>query len=453
MINPRQWGFDGLQLAGDIVVTRHAQDGPAGAVLNSQASWRTDDNYLDKKSRSSGMQRVLSMTLQLSSPSEYDGGELQLAGHGNLPRHRGTAFVFPSYLPRRVLPVTRGDYWHLVVSWSVDIRGLRAYLNTAEYSLMQTSVTGRDATIVQSALGDLVAARVYLADGNVSTAVSFWERALEMSSSDINSDATTLRQIKSKLSFAKTECMGKTQKKCAAAVLKKFKARSRRLARTDETASPQDVDVDSSTQSQSDQCNNPSTQASSKHTVTEGSRGRAPVPQLPWNNSMLLHIGEVGELAAPFIVRDSPAKSWAAVSDTKRRWTVPYLASKCNSTSAYRASNDPEFLHFKVDRYTGELAMRNKMFWQAHDAWRNGEQDVHPNVRSRTMQRKHFRWEEPHEYTSDDHPLDFNKLLAAEEAIQSGQEPDRYYYSNEDLGSNDGERPPRVCSAFACAGT
>jgi len=54
--------------------------------------------------------RKLSFTLQLSDPSDYDGGDLELWGNERhtAPRERGTLIVFPSYTLHRVTPVTRG---------------------------------------------------------------------------------------------------------------------------------------------------------------------------------------------------------------------------------------------------------------------------------------------------------------------------------------------------------
>ena len=56
--------------------------------------------------------RKLSIVVQLSDPSEYDGGELQMHTEARDPvtigKDKGLAVVFPSYLLHRVTPVTRG---------------------------------------------------------------------------------------------------------------------------------------------------------------------------------------------------------------------------------------------------------------------------------------------------------------------------------------------------------
>ena len=55
--------------------------------------------------------RKVSLVVQLSDPSEYEGGELHLKTGSNettTPNMRGTVIVFPSYLLHRVTPVTSG---------------------------------------------------------------------------------------------------------------------------------------------------------------------------------------------------------------------------------------------------------------------------------------------------------------------------------------------------------
>lgn len=60
--------------------------------------------------------RKLSVSLQLSDPADYDGGdlEIQFDKDGPSPKAIGTLIVFPSYLCHRVMPVTRGERWSLV---------------------------------------------------------------------------------------------------------------------------------------------------------------------------------------------------------------------------------------------------------------------------------------------------------------------------------------------------
>jgi PKHD-type hydroxylase len=63
--------------------------------------------------------RKLSITVQLSDPDEYEGGNLQFMVNQNTidaPREKGTAIIFPSFFPHRVMPVTKGCRMS-VVGW------------------------------------------------------------------------------------------------------------------------------------------------------------------------------------------------------------------------------------------------------------------------------------------------------------------------------------------------
>lgn len=85
--------------------------------------WHTDqyEQPYDEKSRWPGLTRKLSCVLQLSDPSEYEGGEFLLEDLQRPPdqvekrirrmanaRQRGSVICFPAALYHRVLPVTRG---------------------------------------------------------------------------------------------------------------------------------------------------------------------------------------------------------------------------------------------------------------------------------------------------------------------------------------------------------
>lgn len=61
--------------------------------------------------------RKLSMSIQLSDPDEYEGGDLEILIGGDpikLKKEKGTAFFFPSYVLHRVTPVTAGTRKSLV---------------------------------------------------------------------------------------------------------------------------------------------------------------------------------------------------------------------------------------------------------------------------------------------------------------------------------------------------
>lgn len=62
--------------------------------------------------------RKLSMTIQLTDGSEYEGGDLEFFDYGGhaAPRGIGALTVFPSYLQHRVTKVTKGNRYSWV-SW------------------------------------------------------------------------------------------------------------------------------------------------------------------------------------------------------------------------------------------------------------------------------------------------------------------------------------------------
>lgn len=63
--------------------------------------------------------RKLSMTIQLSDPADYEGGEFEFMMHRSLikaPKTKGTAIFFPSYLTHRVTKVTSGTR-NSLVTW------------------------------------------------------------------------------------------------------------------------------------------------------------------------------------------------------------------------------------------------------------------------------------------------------------------------------------------------
>jgi PKHD-type hydroxylase len=63
--------------------------------------------------------RKLSVVLQLSDPSEYEGGELQIIMNKDpitIPKNKGMLVIFPSYTVHKVTAVTRGVR-ETIVGW------------------------------------------------------------------------------------------------------------------------------------------------------------------------------------------------------------------------------------------------------------------------------------------------------------------------------------------------
>lgn len=104
-LNNQYFNFDLYGLAEGLQFTRY--DAPTGKY----------DAHIDKMLN--GMPRKLSLTIQLSDPSDYEGGDLNLyIGPGMDPstpeKQQGKLVAFPSYVLHQVTPVTKGTRYSLV---------------------------------------------------------------------------------------------------------------------------------------------------------------------------------------------------------------------------------------------------------------------------------------------------------------------------------------------------
>jgi PKHD-type hydroxylase len=97
------------------------QLGEYDATYKGHYDWHEDLDFVNPRP----FQRKLSLIVQLSNPTDYDGGEF-LIDHdqpaAGTPDHmkfrdRGTIIVFPSFLRHKVMPVTRGTR-NSLVSWA-----------------------------------------------------------------------------------------------------------------------------------------------------------------------------------------------------------------------------------------------------------------------------------------------------------------------------------------------
>ena len=95
----RQWGFDVSKYA-DIQYTVYE------GTDNGHYNWHTDVDWASPIPS----QRKISLTVQLSDPIEYEGGDFHLQGAQLAPNYkmRGTVLAFPSYQYHMVSPVTFG---------------------------------------------------------------------------------------------------------------------------------------------------------------------------------------------------------------------------------------------------------------------------------------------------------------------------------------------------------
>ena len=75
--------------------------------------------------------RVLSVSVQLSKSSDYEGGDLMFRGQNiwsyeSVERKQGTVIIFPSYVYHEVTPITKGKRYSLVQwfkgKWEVGIK-------------------------------------------------------------------------------------------------------------------------------------------------------------------------------------------------------------------------------------------------------------------------------------------------------------------------------------------
>ena len=82
--------------------------------IGGNYNWHCDYGIAPKR----GLSRKLSMSIQLTPPEEYHGGELQVVDYGNhtimIPGDLGTVIVFDSKLPHKVWPVVWGQRISLV---------------------------------------------------------------------------------------------------------------------------------------------------------------------------------------------------------------------------------------------------------------------------------------------------------------------------------------------------
>lgn len=104
-VNAESYGFDLLGFAEPIQYTVY--EAPSVGY----------DWHLDMIDAPTELQRKLSLTVQLTEGSEYEGGDLELRdGYGvvKAPREGGCLVAFPAWALHRVTPVTRGTRRSLV---------------------------------------------------------------------------------------------------------------------------------------------------------------------------------------------------------------------------------------------------------------------------------------------------------------------------------------------------
>jgi PKHD-type hydroxylase len=103
--NNNHFGFEGMQLTEPGQFTHYLTGG--------FYEWHMDNDVVGKNQPPV---RKISMTLLLSDPSTFEGGELEFMSKGKTAKlKQGQAIFFASWLQHRVKPVTRGERKSLVM--------------------------------------------------------------------------------------------------------------------------------------------------------------------------------------------------------------------------------------------------------------------------------------------------------------------------------------------------
>ena len=103
--NNNHFGFEGMQLTEPAQFTHYLTGG--------FYEWHMDN---DVQGKHQPPVRKISMTLLLSDPSTFEGGELEIMSKGKTAKlQQGQAIFFASWLQHRVKPVTKGERKSLVM--------------------------------------------------------------------------------------------------------------------------------------------------------------------------------------------------------------------------------------------------------------------------------------------------------------------------------------------------
>lgn len=108
--NRNAFGFQ-ISCVGDVQYTKYYGNDNGKYDWHFDTFWQSPDAF----------HRKLSVTIQLSDSSDYEGGDFQYdpqypSPDPQLLRKKGTIFIFPSYISHRVTEVTKGTRKSLV-SW------------------------------------------------------------------------------------------------------------------------------------------------------------------------------------------------------------------------------------------------------------------------------------------------------------------------------------------------
>ena len=106
-INRNHFGFDNIQITEEAQVSEYSKGQFYHWHMDNPIAMDTEPPV-----------RKLSMTLLLNDSSEFEGGNLEIAGKKMSHMKQGHAAIFASFLQHRVTPVTKGVRKSLVVWFS-----------------------------------------------------------------------------------------------------------------------------------------------------------------------------------------------------------------------------------------------------------------------------------------------------------------------------------------------
>jgi len=108
--NKSMWNFTITDITDSLQLAEYTNDSVDGK--NGFYDWHVDIG------RNLCSTRKISVSVQLSEPTEYEGGDLEFMIHRSIikaPREKGTVIFFPSYINHKVNEVTKGTRRSLVL--------------------------------------------------------------------------------------------------------------------------------------------------------------------------------------------------------------------------------------------------------------------------------------------------------------------------------------------------
>jgi PKHD-type hydroxylase len=105
--NGEAWGFERIEGTESIQISTYS------SAVAGYYNWHADTTLAGDTAEIRN--RVLSASVQLSSPEQYTGGGLEVRGSAPAAKTQGAMIVFPSYLMHKVHPVESGERVSLVM--------------------------------------------------------------------------------------------------------------------------------------------------------------------------------------------------------------------------------------------------------------------------------------------------------------------------------------------------